>query len=125
MTSPTVGSLQAMVDVLNEQMSTIATAQDLRNERLANAEQQIADLRSATDECTAAIEAKVSDHNARLVTAQRQMDLLKEELEKQASAQAERADREMRHLDDKERSRAFSKATASGSRHGRGLSRPT
>ena len=103
MASPTVGSLQAMMDVLNEQMSTIATAQDLHNERLTTTEQQIAGLRSAIDECTATIDAKVVDHDARLVTAQEQIDTLKQELEKRASAQAERADREMRPLDDKEK----------------------
>ena len=63
------------------------------NERLANTEQQIADLRSATDKCMAAIDAKVTHHDAILVTAQGQIDLLKKELEKRASAQAERADR--------------------------------
>ena len=103
MAAPTVGSLQAKMDILNEPMSTIATAQDLQNERLTDTEQQIADLRSATDECTAAIDAKVIDHDARLVTALGQIDLLKEELEKRANAQAERADREIWLFDDKEK----------------------
>ena len=81
-TSPTVGSLQAMMDILNEQMSILAMAQDLHNEWLTNTEHLIADLRSAADECTAAIDAKVIDHDAGLVTAQGQIDLLKEELNK-------------------------------------------
>ena len=75
----------------------------LHTERLTTNEQQFADLRAGTAERTAAIDAKVVNHDARLVNAQGQIDQLREELKKRASAQASRADREMRLLDDKEK----------------------
>ena len=88
------------MDAMNKQMTSLAAAQDLQNERLTANEQQMADLRSAIGEGMGAIDAKVVDHDARPVNAQGQIDVSKEELAKRASAQADRANREMRLLDE-------------------------
>ena len=60
MIAPTVRSLQQMLDVLSERVTSPATAQDLQNDRLRMAEQQQQDLQRAADTCTQDLENKIA-----------------------------------------------------------------
>ena len=53
------------MDVLNEQLSSLATTQDLHNGRLTECEQRTEDFQKTTDMANAAIYAKVDNPEGR------------------------------------------------------------
>ena len=83
-----------MVDVLSNQLASIATAQDLQNDRLTTGETQISDLRQATDVCTLDLDNKL----AAQATA---IEEIKAVVQKLAEEGPSGQSREMRLIDDK------------------------
>ena len=88
---------RAVVDVISEQISSMARVQDLHAERVAHCELQYADLRAATDTALQSLDNKINDNSTSIVDAQRSIEMLKHELEKTREAQADRHTRDIRH----------------------------
>ena len=94
MATPTLQSLQVMLDVLSSQLASLATAQDLQNERLTTGETQISDLRQATDVCTLDLDNKLAAQAASI-------EEMKTVVQKMAEEGPSGHSKEMRLIDDK------------------------
>ena len=109
MAEASIQSLQNMMDILNSQMSSLATTQDLHNERLTAAESHATTLQTATDTAMSELESKLNDattrmdqSDAKIMSAEAQLEALKRMLEGMQDARAEaRAEKDIRIMDDK------------------------
>ena len=99
MTAPSVQSLQQMLDVISEQVTSLATAQDLQNERLWIAEQQQQDLQRATDTCTQDLESKIAAGEDVVKALQLEIEQAKATMSTLSTSTGTK--REMRLIDDK------------------------